>query len=230
MSQENDFQEEQKETDRQRKKLEAALLILLFRDLQKRARQAQKVRNVLSEITQSVRDHTFIARRRGRELGILRLTASMRAIGVKGHLAGTGESSEQHDLDRSIGASRAIAETIIRRYRTQMRPGAGMDEALKRAVDETYPRAKVLIKTEVRSAFVEEREVVVTDILTRSQIELIQVWNISLCRGTCNMCFSLDGEERPMGVPFPYGPPLLHPNCGCYIDIVPARWAQSLAA
>jgi len=198
----------------------AAVLLLLKRRGRKLAKQQIDPMQALAQLARDLRDYIYLGRREARRIAIETLERELKAAGYQGRINWSGILSENADLDDATGAGRGYLGIVWKRYEENRAHGLDEQESILTALKDSDRRLKVVAATSVLAAFAEERTEVQEQIAPEAG--LIQVWNVSWCKGTCATCASLDGTWRPLGWQFPYGPPTLHPNCGCYIDLVPA--------
>lgn len=235
------FQKESAHTDRQRKQLVAAVLLLLRRRARKLASQKIDPMLILGQLARELRDHIYLGRREARRLAIESLQLELKAVGYHGIIEWSGVLSEQEDLGEAVGAGRGYLNIVWKRYQENLVGGSDQDDALDFAIKDSEKRLRVVAKTALLGAFAVERttvqrqlvpegEIVTTEQKGWAAVTLIQVWNVTWCKGTCDICEGLEHTWRPLLWSFPYGPPTLHPNCGCYIDFIPIAWAHDLAA
>jgi hypothetical protein len=182
----------------------------------------------LGELSRDFRDQVYLGRRKARRVAAQSLRRELRAVGYNEGITWSGPDSADSDMRDSVGDGRGYLVIVAKRYQKNIADGVLSEAAMEMAIQESHRRLKVATQTAVLAAFASERS------LVQAQIDptagLIQRWNVSWCKGTCLHCAELSGETQAIGWSFPAGRPPLHPNCGCYIELVPISWAWRLAA
>lgn len=117
--------------------------------------------------------------------------------------SGIGLASTVYDARR--------VQSITQRFGTLVRESAGKPGA-PGALD---MRLTTIGVTENAEAFNRERREAVLQIAGRAA--LVEVWDATLDKRTCEECLKLDGTRAPVGVGFPGGavPGAVHPRCRC---------------
>ena len=130
---------------------------------------------------------------------------------------GTRVSSTRKALGTGRDASGSLADQWVARA-TSISDSEGVyaeGSVLTRAAQDLDWAAKRTAVTEVFAEYnLESRDAF--DSLVKKGIRAVRIWKAQL--EACPMCLPLHDTEADASGQFPYGDPLLHPNCACYIE------------
>lgn len=162
------------------------------------------------------------ARQLSRIAGISRLESEAAALGFS--LADRSSrlvADATHDLVRARRAARSYASRWLGKARGDT--GAGDAGAAGAATRGSVER---IAATESAEAFNGGRAKRLRTVEVRS---LMRVWDASLDKRTCPICFSTDGTIVSAREPFPVGEPgAIHPFCRCSFTLITATEAESV--
>lgn len=143
--------------------------------------------------------------------GILVLRSRARLAGIADIASTFGATGQVSLVDRIEDTERArrYSGNLVKFAEKRIEQPGGLA-----AVDS---RLATIAVTENAQAFNSQRQQVVSDLVERYGIGIVEVWDAELDKRTCDECMRLDGSESVKGRGFPGGqiPGAVHPNCRC---------------
>ena len=239
MGDQEDHRREVEKTQRKLLATEAALLLLLRRKVRRQVLPGDPwaARATLSQSLASV---YLTGRIVAHTAGLTRLEAELQTIDpeLAALVPAQGGMADAFGISaglwallgsrRSRVAADGYADRWLRLVREEQAAGTlnPYDAAFKRAA----PRLELGAVTENSEAFNRARQDAIRRIShTRTDVDLVRVWNAVLDKRTCERCSRNDGKWIEAAASFPEGEPgSIHNRCRCTDELMPRHWVSNL--